>query len=96
MAAYMIIFCEVMDRPKFFENYAIPTSKLIAKYGGEYVLRAPGVEALEGNMFEGQSVVISKWPSKEVIHQFWNSDAYQALKTARKPISKATVTIVEE
>lgn len=96
MAAYMIVFCEIFNRDKFIQEYAIPTAKLISEYGGEYVLRAPGVEALEGDAFDGQSVVISKWPSKEAIRTFWDSDAYQKLKEARSAVSAAKVMIVEE
>jgi len=96
MSAYMIVFAKVLDRELFLQKYAIPTAKLIQEYGGEYVVRAPGVESKEGGMFEGDSVVISKWPDKAAIEKFWNSDEYQNLKEIRQPYCQAHVMVVEE
>lgn len=95
MSAYMIVFAKIHDRERFINEYGIPTAKLIGEYGGEYVLRGPGVESLEGGLFEGTSAVISKWPSKDAIKAFWNSEAYAKLKAARQPVSDAHVMIVE-
>lgn len=96
MSAYMIVFAQIHDRERFINEYGIPTAKLIGEFGGEYVLRGPGVEALEGGLFDGTSAVISKWPSKDAIKAFWNSEAYEKLKTARQPLANAHVMIVEE
>lgn len=95
MSAYMIVFAKVHDRERFRQEYGMPTAELIKEYGAEYVLRAPGVETLEGGLFDGDSAVISKWPDKDAIKAFWNSEAYKALKAKREPISDAYVMIVE-
>ena len=95
MSAYMIVFAKVHDRDRFIQEYGIPTAQLIGQYGGEYVVRGPGVESLEGGLFEGTSAVISKWPSKSAIKEFWSSDAYAKLKAARQPLADAHVMIVE-
>lgn len=96
MSAYMIVFAKIHDRDRFIQDYGIPTAKLIGEFGGEYLVRGPGVEALEGGMFDGTSAVISKWPSKEAIKAFWDSDAYNELKTVRRQVSEAHVMIVED
>ena len=95
MSAYMIVFAKIHDRDRFISEYGMPTAKLIGEFGGEYVLRGPGVESLEGGLFDGTSAVISKWPSKDAIKAFWNSDAYEKLKAARQPLADAHVMIVE-
>ncbi|GAB5455222.1 MAG: hypothetical protein Hens2KO_14510 [Henriciella sp.] len=95
MSAYMIVFAQIHDRERFINEYGIPTAKLIGEFGGEYVLRGPGVEALEGGLFDGTSAVISKWPSKDAIKTFWNSEAYEKLKATRQPLANAHVMIVE-
>lgn len=96
MAAYMIVFARVKDRQRFVTEYAAPTAALIAKFGGEYVVRAPGVESLEGGLFEGASTVISRWPDKAAIRRFWESPEYEALKAARQELAEAHVMMVEE
>jgi len=96
MAAYMIVIAHIKDREKFFEVYAKPNASLITRFGGEYVLRAPGVESIEGPDMTGASAVISVWPDKEAIHRFWNSPEYEKLKAARQPYADVHVMIVEE
>ncbi len=95
MSAYMIVFAKIDDRERFINEYGIPTAKLIGEFGGEYLVRGPGVESLEGGLFDGTSAVISKWPSKDAIKAFWNSEAYAKLKAIRQTVSKAHVMIVE-
>lgn len=95
MAAYMIVFAEITDREAFMRDYAMPTAELIARFGGKYILRAPGVECLEGELFEGQSAVISEWPDKAAIRAFWESPEYAALKAKRRAVSRAHVMMVE-
>ncbi len=96
MAAYMIVFAQVRDRQRFLSEYGVPTTALIADYGGEYVVRAPGVESLEGGLFAGTSAVISRWPDKAAIRRFWDSPEYQPLKAVRGEFADAHVMIVEE
>lgn len=96
MAAYMIVFAQVKDRQRFVAEYAAPTAALIGKHGGEYVVRAPGVESLEGGLFAGASTVISRWPDRAAIRRFWESPEYEALKSARQSLAEAHVMIVEE
>ncbi|KCZ53319.1 hypothetical protein HY29_03620 [Hyphomonas beringensis] len=96
MAAYMIVMCKIKDRERFVAEYAIPTAKLAAKLGGEYVVRSPNLTCLEGDIDEATSVVISKWPSRVALDEMWNSQEYQQLKEKRRAFSEVQIVVTED
>ena len=96
MAAYMIVHAYIHDREKFVAGYAPAAAKIAAQYGGEYIVRAPGAETLEGKLDSGSAVVVSKWSNKQAILDFWNSPEYAAAKKLREGVCDCEITIVEE
>lgn len=96
MAAYMIVFCRIKDRARFIEEYGKPTAALVARYGGDYIIRTPKVTALEGDFGDGMASVVSKWPSRAALDAFYNAPEYQPLKAARLTISDCHILIAED
>ncbi len=95
MKAYMIVRCVIYDRDKFISGYGTEAAKLLKKYGGKYLIRAPGAIPLEGIEDDNNSVVISEWPNKERALEFWNSDEYQQIKKLREGIAECKVLVIE-
>lgn len=95
MAAYLVITAQIHDRDAFISGYGPAAGKLSAQMGGEYVVRAPGVEVLEGD-HPGGSLVISKWPDKAAALAFWNSPEYAEVKKLRAGIADCQVLLIEE
>lgn len=95
MTAFMVIACKIHDREKFISGYGQAVPKLVEKYGGEYVIVAPGATLLEGTLEGYSSIAISKWPSKEAALKFWNSDDYADVKRLRDGLADAEVILVE-
>ncbi len=62
MPAYMVVTARIADREAFIAGYGTAAAALVERFGGRYLLRAPGVELLEGAFGEGASMVISEWP----------------------------------
>ena len=95
MKAYMIVRCVIHDREKFISGYGTEASKLLEKYGGKYLIRAPGAMPLAGIEEDNNSVVISEWPSKKRALEFWNSDEYREIKKLREDIAECKVLVIE-
>ena len=95
MAAYMIVLAKIADREAFIESYGKPAGALVARFGGRYVLRGPGISLLEGDWGEGASAVISEWPDMATLNAFWTSPEYAEIKTAREEIADCRVWAIE-
>ena len=95
MPAYMIISAKFTDRDAFINGYGKAAAALVTQFGGRYVLRAPGVELLEGDFGNGASVVISEWPDKQTARTFWNSPEYAQVKKLRDGLAQCQVLLVE-
>ncbi|MFN4240966.1 MAG: DUF1330 domain-containing protein [Erythrobacter cryptus] len=95
MPAYMIITARVHDREKFITGYGAAAAALIPRFGGEYLLRGPGAELLEGSFGEGASMVISKWPSREAARTFWNSPEYAEVRKLREGLAEVQVLLID-
>lgn len=92
---YMLITAKIHDRDAFIAGYAQATAPLVEKFGGRYVMRAPGAELLEGEFGQGASVAISEWPNKETAKAFWTSTEYAEAKKLREDLADVQVLIVE-
>jgi len=93
--AYMIILAKISDREAFIQGYSKATAPLVAKYGGRYVMRAPGGSLLEGQWGDGASVAISEWPNREAIYAFWNSPEYAEAKKLRQGMADVQVLVID-
>lgn len=91
----MIIAARIGDRERFVSGYGKAAAELVARFGGRYVLRAPGALSLEGGFGDGASVVISEWPDRESALAFWNSPEYAEVKRLREGLAEVQVMLVE-
>ena len=93
--AYMIVIATIHDRESFVTSYGPAAAKLTEKFGGKYLIRAPGGIPLEGMDSSNPSVVISEWPDKETAEKFWYSEEYSEVKKFREGIADCKVLLVE-
>ncbi len=93
MPAHLIITAQIHDREAFLKAYAPEAARLTARFGGEYLLRTPGAEVLEG-AHPGGSVVISRWPDKAAALAFWQSSEYAEARKLRAGIADCQVLLV--
>lgn len=94
MTAWMIITARIHDREAFIAGYGPAAAKLVAQFGGRYVIRAPGAALLEGEGMDGASVVVSEWPSRAAAEAFWNSAEYAEVRKLRDGLADVQVMLV--
>lgn len=98
MTAYMIVAAKLQDRQAFIEGYGKAAAELLPRFGGRYLLRAPGALLLEGatgGWGDGASMVISEWPDLETAKTFWNSPEYAAARKLREGFAEVQVFLIE-
>ena len=92
---YMIVLAELTDRERFLADYASVVPRLVAQFGGHYLIRGSGGEFLEGAWCAHPSALISQWPSREHALRFWNSAEYQQATTLREGTGRFQVLLVD-
>ncbi len=95
MPAYMIVAAKVFDRERFMAGYGKAAAELVDRFGGRYLMRAPGAELLEGSFGDGSAMVISEWPDKAAAKRFWDSPEYAEVKKLREGIADCQVLLIE-
>ncbi len=76
MAAYLVAICEVTNPNENFKKYAASSSALLQQHGGNYIVRGPAAEVLNGDDLKGKVVIISEWPDMETLRGFVNDETY--------------------
>ncbi len=94
MTAWMIVSAKIGDREKFITGYGAEAAKLVTRFGGRYIIRAAGAEMLEGEDWDGASVVVSEWPDKAAARAFWNSPDYAEVKKLREGLAECSIMLI--
>jgi uncharacterized protein (DUF1330 family) len=77
MPAYILTVVEITQVTEDFKRYSAAAAALSKQFGGEYLIRGKAAKVYEGKLFEGKSVVLSRFPSMEQLKAFYESDEYQ-------------------
>jgi len=96
--AYLLVTVDNLDRTKSKPyGEALFKSKIVRRHGGTYLaVGAPG-KVLEGTWPAERSLVLEKYPCKEMIETFWYSDEYQKdIKPLREGSGTYNVAVYEE
>ncbi|MDE2007900.1 MAG: DUF1330 domain-containing protein [Rhodospirillales bacterium] len=87
MPAYMIVDIDVRDAAAY-EEYKRDVPALIARHGGEYLVRGGEQERLEGD-WKPARLVLLRFPDRAAIRRFLADPDYADLKALRH---RATVS----
>jgi uncharacterized protein (DUF1330 family) len=93
LKAYLIAEIEVVDAATY-EGYKTEAAPIVAKYGGQYIVRGGPLTLVEGDGSKGRVVVI-EFPNTTAAHAFFNSDEYRPVAEIRHKAAKSRIMIVE-
>ncbi|OYY72594.1 DUF1330 domain-containing protein [Sphingomonas sp. 28-63-12] len=82
MAAYIVATVRVSD-PAKFGAYVKAIAGLSERHGGEYVVRGPITEVLEGDVDPHERIVVSRFPHADAARSYIGSPEYQAAAALR-------------
>jgi len=85
MSIYLLLDNTVHD-PKKYAEYMKAVPALVAKHGGEYLVRGGKFEVLTGN-WKPNRLVLFKWPSREALNAFASDPDYQPWKKLRESVT---------
>jgi len=93
MAAYVINEI-VVTAPERFQTYADQVPAIIAKYGGEYVIRGGAPERVDGPP-PPERLVVLRFESRAAARAWRSSPEYLAILPIREATSTSRVYIVD-
>ncbi|MXW21270.1 MAG: DUF1330 domain-containing protein [Gammaproteobacteria bacterium] len=77
MSHYLVAVCHITNFNDNMKKYAQLSAELVAKNGGEYVIRGPAEEDVEGDKLTGCYLIVSRFPTREQLDAFWKGDEYR-------------------
>jgi uncharacterized protein (DUF1330 family) len=89
---YIIVHGEVTD-PEGYEEYKAGGQRLVAEYGGRYLVRGGEATRPEGDWLP--RFVVVEFPTYDTALAFYHSPEYQRLAEIRKRCSRSAVAILE-
>jgi uncharacterized protein (DUF1330 family) len=77
-----------------YEEYKLGVPALVARHGGEYLVRGGDPELGEGN-WQPSRVVMIRFPSRAAAHAFHDDPDYAGLKALRQRIAGTDLVFVD-
>lgn len=90
---YVIAQISVKD-PEAYKAYVAEVTPIVAKFGGEYLIRGGKSETVEGTSPGARTVVI-RFPSYQAAQDWYNSPDYAGTRKLRQAASTSVQTLAE-
>ena len=90
---YVIAQISVTD-PVAYREYVAAVTPVVAKFGGEYMVRGGKAETVEGTA-PGERTVVTRFPSYQAARDWYFSDDYAGIKKMRQAASTSIQTLAE-
>ena len=92
-SGYVIAQLKVTN-PENYKEYVNKVTKVVQKFGGEYLVRNGEYQCVEGET-KFPRIVVIKFPSYEKALKWYNSDEYKPVKQIRLNNSEGSNIIIK-
>lgn len=92
MPAYILALVDVTN-PEGYKEYVAGVAATLPAFGGKFIARVPGPEALEGGPAPGRAVIL-EFPSVEHARSWHASKEYAPLLAMRQRNSRGTLLLL--
>jgi uncharacterized protein (DUF1330 family) len=93
MPAYLVSTVQITDRERF-KAYAQAIAGLAEEHGGEYLVRGPVAEILEGDCPADERIVVLAFPDAAAARAYVESDRYREGKRHREGAGEVNLRLV--
>jgi len=93
MPAYLVSTVRITDAERF-KAYAQAIAGLAEEHGGEYLVRGPVTEVLEGDSPADERVVVLAFPDADAARAYVSSDRYRAGKQHRVGAGEVNLRLI--
>lgn len=94
MSAYLLVDTRIHDAA-VYETYKTAVVPLIARHGGEYLVRGGRIDALESDLWAPTRLVIIRFPDRTAAHSFLDDPDYAPVKPLRQASADCTLAVVD-
>jgi len=93
MPAYVLALIESIQDPETYKAYVAQVEPTLAPFGGRFIARVPGPEALEGGPAPSRAIIL-EFPSVEKARAWHASPAYQPVQKLRQSASRGMLLML--
>lgn len=93
MPAYVVALIEAIHDPETYKGYVAQVEATLTPFGGRFLARVPGPEALEGGPAPSRAIIL-EFPTIEKARAWHASPAYQPVMKLRQSASRGTLLIL--
>ena len=93
MSVYLIVNSDIKDK-QAHKKYLDKVPALVAKHGGEYLVRGGDFEVLEGD-WRPARLILFRFPDRKSVKALFSDPEYLPLKELRQSIADTQIVMVD-
>lgn len=94
MPSYLIAVIHEVTDPDAYQRYTQRVPELVARHGGDYVVRTTYVELVEGPTTPHRILVL-RFPDRAAVRAMFADPDYAAIADLRREASTGTILVVD-